>query len=252
VVGLIGLLAYVAVRATRGGDQRLAYLAAGAAALLYLLRVRQGLGFVPGMVATTPFAVAGLALAWKRPTARIFALIAVCSLPFIWLFDFAGGAAPQWGGRYILVSGLILGTIGITLLADRARWARTFFLVLAVGITGFGLMWMSQRTHEVARAGEWIAARPEPVVVSNVPFWLRESGSYEPGRRWLSVDQPGEAAIGRAAQIVTDAGIDQFGLITFDEPGAPSPSVPGYRAGAQEIQHWLGVDFRYTVYDRSP
>jgi hypothetical protein len=220
--------------------------------LLYLLRFRQGLGFVPGLVAATPFAAAGLALAWKRPAARVFALIAVCSLPFIWLFDFAGGAIPQWGGRYILVSGLILGTLGVTLLADRARWARTFFLVLAVGITVFGLMWMSHRTHEVARAGAWIASRPEPVVVSNEPFWLRESGSYEPGRRWLSVDQPGDAAVAQAAQIVTDAGLDQFGLITQDVPGESSPTVPGYQAGSVEVQHWLGLDFRYTVYDRVP
>ena len=252
VIALVGLLVYVAYRARRGTDQRLAYVAAAAAGFLYLLRVSEGLGFVPGLVATTPFAAAGLALAWKNSTARLVALIAVGALPLVWLFDFPGGAAPQWGGRYILLSGLLLGSVGVTLLAKRARWAFRFFLVLAIGVSSFGLLWMSQRTHEVARAGAWIAERPEPVVVSNIPFWLRESGSYEPGRRWLSVEQPGQASIDQAAQIVTDAGLDQFGLLDIDKPGEPSPTIPGYRAHTPDVQRWLGVDFRYTVYDRSP
>ncbi len=77
--------------------------------------------------------------------------------------------------------------------------------------------------------GAWIAARPEPVVVSDVQFWLRESGSYEPDHRWLTVGtRPSSTA---PARIVTDAGFDRFGLLTVDDPGRPSPSVPGYHAG---------------------
>jgi hypothetical protein len=107
---------------------------------------------------------------------------------------------------------------------------------------------MSQRTHEVADAGAWIAARPEPVVVSDVQFWLRESGSYEPDHRWLTTDKAGD--LDRAAGIVTDAGFDRFGLITLDAPGKASPTVDGYRAVSHQVKDWLGVPFRYTIYER--
>ena len=100
----------------------------------------------------------------------------------------------------------------------------------------------------MARAGAWIAARPEPVVVSDVQFWLRESGSYEPDHRWLTTDKPGDLA--RAAGIVTDAGFERFGLLTLDQPGKPSPSVPGYAAVSHVVENWLGVPFRYTVYEK--
>jgi hypothetical protein len=246
IVGLIALLAFIAYRARYGGDQRPAQIAAGVVVVLYLIRPTEGTGFVPGLVATTPFAAAGLALAWRNQTARLAALIALLALPVVWLTDFTGGVLPQWGGRYILTSGLLLGVVGIARSDRAARWARQLFVVLAIGITAFGLVWMSQRTHGVAEAGSWIAARPEPVVVSNVQFWLRESGSYEPDHRWLTVGD--QQQLDHAAHIVTAAGFDRFGLITIDQKGKPSPTVPGYQAVSHEVKSWLGVPFRYTVY----
>ena len=249
IAGLIAMLGFIAYRAARPKrDQRPAKMVAIVVVALYLARIAQGTGFIPGLVATTPFAAAGLVLAWKQVSARVAALIGLIALPVVWLTDFTGGVLPQWGGRYILTTGLLLGVVGIARMEKAARWARTLFVLLAVGVTAFGLVWMSQRTHEVARAGAWIAARPEPVVVSNVQFWLRESGSYEPDHRWLTVDKPGDLA--RAAGIVTDAGFDRFGLISLDESGKPSPPVPGYRASSHVTQEWLGQPFRYTVYER--
>jgi hypothetical protein len=249
IAGLIAMLAFIAYRAARPRtDQRPAKMVAVVVVVLYLARVAEGTGFVPGLVATTPFAAAGLVLAWKNVSGRIAALIALAALPVVWLTDFTGGVLPQWGGRYILTSGLLLGAVGIARMEKSAKWARNLFVVLAVGVTAFGLVWMSQRTHEVARAGAWIAARPEPVVVSDVQFWLRESGSYEPDHRWLTTDKPGD--LDRAAGIVTDAGFDKFGLITLDQPGHPSPTVPGYQAGEHVVKEWLGVPFRYTVYEK--
>jgi hypothetical protein len=249
IVGLIAMLAFVAYRAARPrDDQRPAQLVAAVVCVLYLARLAEGTGFVPGLVATTPFAAAGLALAWKDGVARVAALIALVSLPVVWLTDFTGGVLPQWGGRYILTSGLLLGAVGVARMQGAARWGRAVFVALAVGVTAFGVVWMSQRTHEVADAGAWIAARPEPVVVSDVQFWLRESGSYEPDRRWLTTDKAGD--LDRAAGIVTDAGFDRFGLITLDAPGKASPTVDGYRAVSHQVKDWLGVPFRYTIYER--
>ena len=247
IVGLIAMLAFVAYRAARPrSDQRPAQLVAAVVVVLYVARLAEGTGFIPGLVATTPFAAAGLALAWKEGSARVAALVALLSLPVVWLTDFTGGVLPQWGGRYILTSGLLLGAVGVARMEGAAKWGRALFAGLAVGVTVFGLVWMSQRTHEVADAGAWIAARPEPVVVSDVQFWLRESGSYEPTHRWLTTDKAGD--LDRAAGIVTDAGFDRFGLITLDAPGKPSPDVAGYRAVSHEVKDWLGVPFRYTVY----
>jgi hypothetical protein len=247
VGGLIALLAFVAYRSVRSGDQRAPMLAAGVVALLYLATLAKGLGFVPGLVATTPFAAAGLTLAWKQPIARLAALVALLSLPIVWLTDFTGGVIPQWGGRYILTSGFLLGVVGIARTEQSVRWARQFFVVLAVGVTVFGLLWMSQRTHQVARAGAWIASRPEPVVVSDVQFWLRESGSYEPSHRWLTVGS--RADLDRAAGVVTDAGFDRFGLLTDGSRRTPL-SVPGYHEVSQQDQTWLDDTFHYTVYQR--
>ena len=122
------------------------------------------------------------------------ALIALVALPIVWMTDFTGGVIPQWGGRYILTSGLLLGVVGIARLREvgplgphAASWS------WPSGSRCSAWSWMSQRTHEVAQAGAWISARPEPVVVSDVQFWLRESGSYEPDHRWLTVDEPGRA-----------------------------------------------------------
>ncbi len=249
IIGLIAMLSYVAYRASQRVDQRPAKLVGFVIVVLYLARLVEGTGFIPGLVATTPFAAAGLALAWKDVSARVAALIALLALPVVWLTDFTGGVLPQWGGRYILTTGLLLGAIGVARMGVAARWARVLFVGLAVGVTAFGLVWMSQRTHEVARSGQWIASRPEPVVVSDVQFWLRESGSYEPDHRWLTVDKRGD--LDRAAGVVVDAGFDRFGLISIDQVGKPSPAVDGFHAVSHEVQQWLGVDFRYTVYARN-
>jgi hypothetical protein len=245
VAGIIALLAFVAYRSSRGGDQRPAQIAAALVAFLYVARAVSGLGFVPGLVTTTPFAAAGLVLAWRAESTRLAGAMALVALPIVWLTDFTGGAVPQWGGRYILASGLLLGVIGIARTEGARRWARRYFVGLAVGVTAFGLVWMSQRTHEVADAGAWLASRREPVVVSAVPFWLRETGIHEPDHRWLTVDT--RPHLDEAARVVTDAGFDRFGLLT-DSPGHPPLAVPGFHPVSRETKEWLSDQFQYTVY----
>ena len=79
-------------------------------------RFTNGVGFVPGLLTASPLVVAGLVLAWRRPSTRIPVVIAVGALPIVWVFQYAGGASPQWGGRYVLLSGFLLATCGVVVL----------------------------------------------------------------------------------------------------------------------------------------
>ena len=98
-----------------------------------MTRFAKGLGFVPGLVATTPLAALGLA-ARLAPLGRRIAVFAIAALPLVWAFQYTGGAAPQWGGRYLLVSGLLLGVVGIVSLGriDMVR-ARGLVVLAFVG-----------------------------------------------------------------------------------------------------------------------
>ncbi len=76
-----------------------------AAAGLYVVRATQGLGFIPGALAAVP------AAAGARPTslrAHVVALTAVIAVPMVWLVQWRGQLLPQWGGRYLLLTGALL------------------------------------------------------------------------------------------------------------------------------------------------
>src|SRR5207248_2176626 len=115
--------------------------------------VSDGLGFWPGLMATTPIAAVGLAHGWVDARTRLVLVLALAPLPLIFLFQFPGGALPQWGGRYLLTTGLLLMVVGVARLPQLERWARVSFTAAAIGITFVGLAWMSVRTHQVADAG---------------------------------------------------------------------------------------------------
>ncbi len=75
--------------------------------MLYLFVFQHGLGFVPGLLIASPFAAVGLALGW-RSDVRVITVMAVVALPLVWFFQYSGGAGPQWGARYTLLSGALL------------------------------------------------------------------------------------------------------------------------------------------------
>lgn len=245
---LVALLCLVAFRTSRPGDRTVARFAAAGVVVLYVLRLADGLGFVPGMVATTPFVAAGIVLGWKRSNAAVVAAIGLLALPLVWVFQFTGGAVPQWGGRYVLASGLLLGVVGVAGMDRLDRWARVLFIALAVAVTGFGLGWLSVRSHQVADAAAAVQARSEPVIVSRVPFWLRELGAVYPDSHWLSVDNGEKLA--RAGEIVRDAGYDRFALLSFGDQG-DDPVVAGFTPVAEETVDWLDVPFRIVTYQAS-
>lgn len=257
---LLALLALFARRASQG-EARVARICACAIAALYLIRFAEGLGFVPGLVAATPLASVGLALGWRhrRPEpdddsgwfgARDIVTIAVVALPVVWALQFTGGAGPQWGGRYILPSGFLLGVVGVTRLPLLAAWAQRALIALAALVTVFGVAWLSERSHDVSRAAQALTNRPEAVVVSRLAHLPREAGWYAADRRWLTAVTDAEEA--RAAQVVADAGLAGFVVVELDG-NRPPRQFPGWAADptSSTLRYFSGVELRLTTYVRA-
>jgi hypothetical protein len=249
VVALV-LVAVLLARNPAPERRRLALVAGIGAVLVYLLRFATGLGFVPGMLAAAPVAIVGLLGLWGGARGRIVTVVALGSLPVVWLFQFLGGAAPQWGGRYLLTSGLLLTVLGVVELARRPSLAaRIGVAALAVAVTVFGLAWLSVRSHGVADAERSLGRRPEPVLVSAVAHLAREGGGYfgvAGDKPWLTAVSPADLRF--AAQVVTEAGDHEFGLVTIDDRHS-DPTVPGFDAvGRSRVRFLPGVYLRVTTY----
>jgi hypothetical protein len=255
VLGLlaVALLALAVWRTSRRGDRTIARIAFAGAVALFLIRAVDGLGFVPGLVATAPFAVVGALLAWdqrvERP-GRDAALIGLVALPLVWMFQYSGGAVPQWGGRYVLPSMLVLSAVGIGASGLLDKWLQIGLVALSAAVAVFGVTWMSHRTHEVGRAAATVAAIDVPVV-SAQDFWLRELGAvYDSDTPWLSV--AGQARVGDAVAVLEEAGAPSFDLLWIpSEADQQPPEVAGWHAdGEDRTETWLGVDFRLTRYQQ--
>lgn len=250
--GVLALCVFaVVVVAVRGqGSTVLAIGGLVGLGLLYLVRFSGGLGFIPGLVPTTPFATVGILALGRRAVSRQVAwVVAVCSLPLVWALQFAGGAEPQWGGRYILVSGVVLAVLGMAALGDGERRLRAALTLAAVGVTVFGLAWMTVRTHEVAHFGSRVARENEAVVfgIAHLP---RELGSfYDPSRKWLTA--LGGRNQARAARLLDRSGVRRFGVL--DDAAASPPVVLGpYRAvSSRSFGSFLGEPMKLTVYAES-
>lgn len=255
VIGLlaVALLGWAVWRGSReSGDQRIARIAAFGAVLLFLLRAVDGLGFIIGFLTTAPFGVVALVLVADRRVLQVgrdAVLMVVVALPLVWMFQFSGGAVPQWGGRYALATGLVLAAVGIGVSGLLDRVVRDVLIGLSIGVAVFGLAWMSLRTHEVARAADEVAAVDGPVV-SSVGFWLRELGAvYRVDAPWLSVAD--NSAVPEATAVLDDAGERSFTLLWIASgPDDLPPEVPGWTAREDRTEVWLDVDFHLTRYER--
>jgi hypothetical protein len=246
---LLLALVYVARASKRKDAEPLAVAAAVVAGLVLLWRWVDGLGFVPGLVAATPFAAVGLAWGLVDARNRLVAAMALVPIPLVVAFQFVGGAAPQWAGRYLLVSGFLLAVLGVSQRHRLAPWARTAFVAASVAVTAFGLLWMVQRTHQIADAADRLQARPEAVLVSPNGFVPREFGATYGDKPWLSSGNPDDLRF--AVQVVTDSGEPTFALVDLDTSSEP-PTFPGWQQTSSELVPFLGgVDFRVTSYTRA-
>ncbi|MGI8685590.1 MAG: hypothetical protein ACR2MO_10975 [Acidimicrobiales bacterium] len=245
--GVLGLLAFVAWKTSRSADVGPAVLAATGVGALYAIRFAEGPGFVPGLVAATPLAAVGLVLGWRTVAGRYVVGVALLSLPLVWATQFPGGAAPQWAGRYILVSGLLLGVAGIAALPALRPWARNAVVGLAMVITAFGFVWMSIRTHDFGRALAALNRRPEPVLVSRIGHLAREGGLFYGDHRWLTA--PTDADQLFAVHVLEEAGVTRFGLVETTL-GLRDHRLAGWRrVGRDELELVDGLQLTVTTYE---
>ena len=241
------LLAFAYRLAKSGAEDRGPAVVAGAgAAGLYAVRFAQGLGFVPGMTAASPVAGIGLVEAQSNAKTRLVAGIALLALPVVWAFQYLGGAYAQWGGRYILVSGFLLAVVGAVGLERAPRRVAGAVLALAAAVTGFGLVWMSSRTHDVARAEAALYARRDPALISRLGHLAREGGAYYRygGRPWLTA-VTGEA-LDRAVDVVRKAGLPGFAIV--DDGKGRTAAFDGFVEQATSHMDFLGLRLRLTSY----
>jgi hypothetical protein len=248
---VVGLLALLLAMLVRRAPARPVAVTATLLGALVLARVADGFGFVPGFLAAAPFAVLGLVVAahlWPSRPVRYTVGVAVLSLPLVWAFQFTGGAGPQWGGRYVLVSAVLLTVVGVVGLDQLPRRAAGALLAAAVAVSWFGVAWLVVRSHEVADAAAYLRSRTEPAVISTEPFWLRELADDYDGSRWLSVRSRSE--LDRAASVVSEAGFDRFALVEARPPAA-AVEVPGFEPVSSETREWLDAQFRISTYERT-
>jgi hypothetical protein len=224
-VGLALALVAAAVwggsRSTRGP----AVVGAAIAALIVFDRVSLDTGFWPGLLAATPLAAVALARGWHDERARRVMLFALVPLPVVFLFQFPGGALPQWGGRYLLTTAFLLMVVGVARLGALERWARFGFIGLSILVTAVGLVWMSSRTEQVADAGERVRTRPEQVLIAPDGFLAREFAATYGDKDWLSA--PSLAETPKAVEVVRASGRTTFAVLTTD-PSATLPAYPGF------------------------
>ena len=200
----------------------------GLAVAVYALRLKDGLGFLPGLLIASPLAVTGLVVAGRRRAFTRPVAIALLALPLVWWFQYGGGAAPQWGGRYELTSGLLLAVVA-TVALERAPWRAVLAVVAMAGAVSIaGLAWLSVRSHAVARAVSTVAAEPNPVVTTGLPDFWREGGGFStPTRRWLTAEFPDQ--LPGAVTVLARLDASSFTLVSRTPAEAP-PRLGAYQS----------------------
>ncbi len=245
----VALVAYATYKLIRSGREQLLLgaVALAGAGLIYMMRFAGDLGFVPGVLTASPLAVAGFVVAWPRTLLRRVLAVALCAVPLVWFFQYSGGANPQWGGRYVLLTGTLLVVAAAVVLATTTGRGRLLVVALAVVVTACGVGWLSQRSHAVADGMEQIIARHDQVVVSQEAHLLREGGAfYTPQRHWLTATSPTE--VRRAARVARESGAHEFALA--GGIGRPRPhSIDGFvRGRTQTVEFLPGFPVHLTTY----
>jgi hypothetical protein len=246
---VVVLVAYGALRlsAPDGRGERVGAVVLGVAAAMYLVSFADGLGFVPGMLSASPLAAAGVAIGWSVRRWRMVGIVALVALPMVWMFQFIGGANPQWGGRYVLVSGTLLVVGAAVLLPLLGRAARIGLVAIAVLVTASGVAWLSQRSHHVADAMQAIEVSDGSVVVSREAHVLREGGAfYDPDDRWLTATSGRDLA--RAAEIASAVGAPSMRLLAVHGRSFPRTVSGWERGGRRQVEFLPGLRLDVVTY----
>jgi hypothetical protein len=251
VVGVAIVLLVGGGAAALLADERWRLFSVGAfalAGLLYVVRFGIGLGYLPGVLTASPLAACGFVLGWRVVRARFLVVVATVALPIVWVTQYSGNMRPQWGGRYLLASGVLLAVVAVVTVAQR-RVALVAVVILAGLVTLAGVALLAQRSHRIADGMEAIVSRHDTVLVSTDGHLLREGGAfYRPDRHWLTVTNPTQ--LRRAAVIARDSGADELGLIVEAAADAPARLGDFRRGGRQAIEVRPGETLQVVTYRR--
>jgi hypothetical protein len=214
------------------------------ALVVYLVRFTSGLGFVPGLLVASPLAAAGLFLAWREPRTRLLGTMACIALPLAWASQYTGSMWPQWGGRYVLLSGALLAVAACVGLRSSPR-ALVAVCLVAGCVTAGGLVWLGQRTHTNVNGIETILARHDEVLIARHAQLFREVGAfYEPDRHWLTASTDDQLA--DAVRVARESGAREFA--TIGPEGQTNPkALGGYTRGATQLVPFTRSDVRVQV-----
>lgn len=224
-------LVLAALRADARADRRPALLLMSLAVVVYALALSDGPGFLPGLFVAFPVAVASLLQGLWRPRARLVLLIALAALPLVYLFQYTGGAAPQWGGRYTLSSAILLGVAGVVGLLDRSPVAGRALIALSAAVTVAGVVWLGVRSRGVEDFFDEVVVEAEPVLISRNAFLLREGGAVSVGRRWLSVASDDDFAA--AVDVAREVGERRVSVLEWGAAAPPASALP---PGLREVR----------------
>ncbi|MGI8791931.1 MAG: hypothetical protein ACR2H3_01925 [Acidimicrobiales bacterium] len=214
-------------------------------ALVAVTMATAGLGFVPGWLPAAPLAAAGLwAVDRRGDESRVVLVVvaAVLALPGVWMTSHVGLLSAQWGGRYVLLTGVLLSVAGVVAL-ERVGWRRPASLALlavTAAMSVFGAAWHIERTREVGEfSAEVIRATPaDAVVVSRWGQLGREAGAFYDDRRWLTAITDDDAR--DALQIARRAGARQVVMIELPESTLVVPA--GWEERSAEAHRVLGAE----------
>jgi hypothetical protein len=165
----------------------------------------------------------------------------------VWWFQYSGGAGPQWGGRYLLVSGSLLAVGAAVVLSGVPGAARWMVLGLAVLVTAAGVAWLSQLSHTMADGMRALPDDPDTVLVSREAHFLRAGGAfYTPERRWLTATDGAE--LRDAAGVADEVGARR--VVVLAAAGRDLPDTLGAytRSGSRRVDFVPGVPTRLVTY----
>ncbi len=249
-LAILGCLLWLVLAVIRGGDRRVPSALAIAIGSILLLRVvRFGPSFVPGVVPAAPLVVAGAVLGVRSAAHRTIALIALLPVPLVYLTQYVQGAVPQWGGRYLLLSGFLLVVVACSMLPTLDRKVFAGLAVAGLLVTLTGVWFNAERTNLLADDFDLIdSVANGDVVVWYDPFMAREAGPEMLEQRWLS--SVGDRERTTVLDVFDDEDVDRF--VYVDRTGADEPSFDGFVAasdvGAWELSQILNQ--RLTIFVR--
>lgn len=245
----IGLV-WLGIAAERDREIQMPALMVGIVGLALAVRfVAVGPDFVSGLVPTTTLAVVGAVFGLRQPRLRLVAAMALVALPVVFATQYTAGAGPQWGGRYLLLTGYLLTICGCVGLAGRHRALLRGLVAAGIVVTAGGVWFASLRTNAVADDMDRIEAFADgDVVVWFDPVIAREGGPAIVEQRWLTTWADARAST--TLEVLAAESIDRF--VYIDHPSRQDPSFDGFvvvgDVGTETLEFF---ERRLTTFERT-